>query len=575
MSSDIVLTSALRSNLLSLQNTQSLIDQTQLRLATGRKVNSALDNPQNFFAGQALNNRADDLNRLLDGISQSIRTIEEADNGITALTDLVEQADSIATSARDIIAGVTGSARLVGEVDLSGVTDLTSFANIATDSAFEIVTTDADGNQIREEFVIATGDTAYSLTARITDAFADNENGEITATVTDEGFISIRSANGQSFRIEDDFVTAPQLSGTQGVSNAGFADLGLGDYFEIETAENAGAAAADTRAAATIIAGNTLSSISLFENSGAGDVVEAGDSIIGLNAQDASGTTVFSGFAAGDTITFDVVADGATQTVTFTAGLANDGETFQDIVDSINGDANVSPLIEANFDSNTGQLSFTSLSDSVDSFGITTATAAAGTFDIGLGDPSGNLDPVTIQAGEAEERVYSFNSSTEELDDLAGDYNSIREQIDALVQDASYRGINLLNGDNLTTFFNEDRSNSLVTEGGNFTADGLGLNEANFRSVSGIDNNLTAVREALNGVRSFGASIANDLAVIQTRQDFTQKTINTLNAGADDLTVADQNEEGANLLALQTRQQLGVTSLSLASQSQQAVLRLF
>ncbi|MCB1681383.1 MAG: flagellin, partial [Alphaproteobacteria bacterium] len=76
-------------------------------------------------------------------------------------------------------------------------------------------------------------------------------------------------------------------------------------------------------------------------------------------------------------------------------------------------------------------------------------------------------------------------------------------------------------------------------------------------------------------VRSFGNSIANDLAIIQTREDFTKNTINNLQEGADKLTVADQNEEGANLLALQTRQTLGVTSLALASQSQQAVLRLF
>lgn len=562
MSSDIVLTSALRSNLLSLQNTQSLIDQTQLRLATGRKVNSALDNPQNFFAGQALNNRADDLNRLLDGISQSIRTIEEADNGITALTDLVEQADSIATSARDIIAGTSGSARAVGEIDLSNITDITTIAGIDDADTFDVFAVNSDGNQISETITIATGDTAASLAAKITDAFLDNQNGEISASVTDDGFFSIRSNNGQTFRIQDSDVG----SGTE-LTNAGFSSLGLGDYFEIEGSNGT------TRAAATIVAGNTLSSISLYEDAGSGDVVEAGDALVGLTAQDADGTGVFSGFAIGDTIDFDVVTDTQTLNVQVTLTATT---TFQDVVDEINGATNgVEDLIDGSFDSTTGQLSFTSLSDSVNSFGIRINTAGASNFDLGLGDPTGNLDPIAPTAGNEEERVFSFNSSTEELDDLAGDYNSIRQQIDDLVEDASYRGINLLNGDNLTTFFNEDRSNSLVTEGGNFTANGLGLTEANFRSTSGIDANLASVREALTSVRSFGASIANDLAVIQTRQDFTQKTINTLNAGADDLTVADQNEEGANLLALQTRQQLGVTSLSLASQSQQAVLRLF
>ena len=76
-------------------------------------------------------------------------------------------------------------------------------------------------------------------------------------------------------------------------------------------------------------------------------------------------------------------------------------------------------------------------------------------------------------------------------------------------------------------------------------------------------------------MRSFGSTLANDLAVIQARQTFTSELVNTLTAGADALTVADQNEEGAKLLSLQTRQSLGVTSLSLASQSQQSILRLF
>ncbi|HRC27103.1 MAG TPA: flagellin, partial [Alphaproteobacteria bacterium] len=101
--SDVVLTAALRNNLLSLQATQALIDVTQYRLSTGKKVNSALDNPQNFFASKSLSNRAGDLQRLLDGIGQSIQTIKAADNAVTGLTKLIEQADSVAQSAKDAI----------------------------------------------------------------------------------------------------------------------------------------------------------------------------------------------------------------------------------------------------------------------------------------------------------------------------------------------------------------------------------------------------------------------------------------------------------------------------------------
>jgi len=127
----------------------------------------------------------------------------------------------------------------------------------------------------------------------------------------------------------------------------------------------------------------------------------------------------------------------------------------------------------------------------------------------------------------------------------------------------------------LVTFFNENNTSSLTTSGVTFTANGLSITEASFRSSTEIELSATQARNALEAVRSFGSSLANNLSIIQTRQTFTEQTINTLQAGADDLVVADQNEEGANLLALQTRQALGVTSLSLASQSQQSVLRLF
>lgn len=564
MSSDVVLTAALRNNLLSLQSTQNLIDKTQLRLATGLKVNSALDSPSSFFAAQSLDNRAGDLTRLLDGIGQSIRTIEEADNGITALTTLVEQAQSIASSARDELAASEGEARIVGTIDLSDIGDLgANLANITDGTQFDIITTDANGLRISETITINNLDTAYSLAAQITNVFADNRDGEISANITDEGFLSIQSADGTTFRIEDGSVTA---SATE-VGLAGFQDLGLGDFFSTESINDGGA---DTRAAATIVAGNTLTSISLFENSG--DLAEAGDILAGSSFLNAAGNVVIGGLAIGDSFVFETVTDTSTDTVTVVLTATT---SFQDLANAINDDTTINQLIEASFDSATGQLSFTSLSDTLNTFGTTITNAAGGAFDIGLGDPTGNLDPITATATIAEERVFSFNNSTESLDALAADYNVLRGQIDDLVVDAGYRGVNLLNGDNLTTFFNESNTSKLTTSGATFTANGLGLTEATFRSSTDIELTATQSRSALADVRSFGSSLSNNLSIIQTRQDFTKSTINTLKAGADDLTVADQNEEGANLLALQTRQTLGVTSLSLASQSQQAVLRLF
>ena len=97
--SDIVLSAGVRSNLLQLQQTSDLITQTQTRLATGKKVNSALDNAINFFTAQGLDNRANDLSGLLDSMSNAINTIQAANNGITAITKLVQSAQSLASQA--------------------------------------------------------------------------------------------------------------------------------------------------------------------------------------------------------------------------------------------------------------------------------------------------------------------------------------------------------------------------------------------------------------------------------------------------------------------------------------------
>src|SRR5215468_10907072 len=98
--SDIVLSAGVRSNLLQLQQTSDLITQTQTRLATGKRVNSALDNAINFFTAQGLDNRASDLSSLLDSMSNAINTIQAANNGITAITKLVQSAQALTSQAR-------------------------------------------------------------------------------------------------------------------------------------------------------------------------------------------------------------------------------------------------------------------------------------------------------------------------------------------------------------------------------------------------------------------------------------------------------------------------------------------
>src|ERR1700743_2949373 len=98
--SDIVLTAGVRSNLLQLQKTADLITDTQTKLATGKRVNSALDNPVNYFTAQGLTNRASDLGNLLDSMSSGIRTIQAPNNGIPSITQMVQSAQALVSQAQ-------------------------------------------------------------------------------------------------------------------------------------------------------------------------------------------------------------------------------------------------------------------------------------------------------------------------------------------------------------------------------------------------------------------------------------------------------------------------------------------
>jgi flagellin len=157
-------------------------------------------------------------------------------------------------------------------------------------------------------------------------------------------------------------------------------------------------------------------------------------------------------------------------------------------------------------------------------------------------------------------------------------YNILLQQIDALSLDSSYNGINLLAGQSLTATFNESGSSTLSVTGTSLNATGLGLSAltgADFQSDAAIEDIVGNLDDALASLRTEATRLGSNLAVLQTRQDFTKAMTETLQAGADDLVLADASEEGANLLALQTRQALSTTALSLSSMGAQAVLRLF
>jgi flagellin len=376
MSGDIVLSSGIRANLLSLQNTATLIGHTQEKLSTGLKVNSALDNPIDYFTASSLNATANNLGNLLDAVSNAIQTVQAANNGITSITKLVQSAQALVQEAQQSAASTA--------IDNGTVSGLTSASSFTVTSGTTITISD----------------------------------GTTTATITSTGNVTVQQ-----------IINA--VNGTAGLNVN--AELSANGNLQLEAT-----------GANTIVVGGTAVPTDLAK------------------------------------------------------------------------------------------------------FGLASGTTAAGT-------------------------VNATRSS------LATQYNQLLTQIDQLASDSGFNGVNLLAGQSLQVVFNVSRTSSEVLQGVTFNSAGLGISQSanNFQTNTSLANAAGQLTASLQTLQNQAASFGTNLSVIQIRQSFTSATINTLQTGADNLTLADNNQEGATLLALQTRQSLAETALSLAAQSQNSVLRLF
>ncbi len=336
--SEISLTASMRSNLLSLQNTQSLMDQTQERLSTGKKVNSAIDNPSSYYTAQSLNNRASDLSALLDSMGQAIQTIQAADEGIEAITDFASQAKAVAQSAAD--------------------------------------STDAEERaSYMEQF--------------------NNILKQIDGIAKDSGYKGVNLLDGGTLTVKFN---------------------------------------------------------------------EKGDSKLEITGKPADTTGLELDDAAG-------------------WGL-----------------------------SATGQSKLEALNTAKDNL----AKAQNGRVDAGGG---GDYTSEELKKQDIEAKQGALDTAQQAYD----------AQLELDIKAGAAK----------------------------------------------IEEAITAVDGAISTLRNWASEFGNNYSIVQSRESFTENLINVLTEGADKLTLADMNEESANMLALQTRQQLAINSLSLASQAAQSVLQLF
>jgi flagellin-like hook-associated protein FlgL len=185
-----------------------------------------------------------------------------------------------------------------------------------------------------------------------------------------------------------------------------------------------------------------------------------------------------------------------------------------------------------------------------------------------------------VQSAQAlVSQAQQANNTTTQAS-LATQFNSLLTQIGQLAGDSGFNGVNLLAGNTLTVTLNETATSSISVSGVDYTnanASPLSITNAanNWAGASDIAAASTALSAALTSLQAESQTLSSSLSTVQIREDFTKSMVSTLQTGSDNLTLADSNEEGANLLALQTRQQLSSTALSLAAQADQNVLRLF
>lgn len=458
---DISLTASMRSNLLSLQSTQSLMDITQNRLSTGKKVNSAIDNPSSYYTSQSLTNRASDLSALLDSMGQAIQTIKAANEGIESITSFAQQAKAIVGSARDIPGNYDKYSILSGSVEDAGLA--------ANDTII------VDSREDLSEFTLTvTGDDD----AKSFEVYVNGEKQEITMA---------------------------------------------------DTLADAEAAGADAKA--------KLQALGLIVENGDTDgklIVRSKDAsnIYWINPE-ADGLT--SGDSAATVVTLE--AGDITSAATLSAKLTTELDTIAQV--DVDGDSIA--LMSKNKE-------------------FLVAGTAAEKLNI-VGDRP---------AGDAKAPVQERIS-------YAKQFNDVLLQIDQLANDSGYKGVNLLQENNLKVIFNEYSTSEMIVEGKDASSRGLGMSVAtsDWQKDADLEISMQQVEAAINSLRTMASEFGTNYSVIQGREDFTDNIINVLEEGADKLTLADMNEESANMLALQTRQQLAINSLSLASQASQSVLKLF
>jgi flagellin len=509
--SGIVLSASVRQNLLSLQSTAALLATTQNDLATGNKVNSALDNPTSYFTAAALNNRASDINNLLDSIGNGVQVLQAANTGITSLQSLVSNAQSIANQVLQAPTGYSTKS----SVTATAITGATANNLLGPSSAATVT-----GGAITG--AAATTTKLSALGTPITTADSLTIDGK-TISFTNSGGNTVTSAGG-----------------SLDLTNATVGDL----LAAVDTITGAASGSSTLNATKLVLSTGTTSPLVI---GGAAGTLTA----LGLTA----GTTALTPPAiSGKTLQIAATGNGTATNITFGTG-AGQVSTLNDLNTAL-----ASNNLQASIDT-TGAITIT-----------TTNNAASSTIGAFTGSTATQFSSLTAAAPVADPNsqatrnslVAQYNQVLAQINTTAQDssFNGINllngDTLDLTFDETGASKLSISG----VTFNDAGLGLSSLTTGTDF----LDNNSAN--------KVLSVLTQASTTLRTEASALGSNLSVVEIRQDFNKSLINVLQTGASNLTLADPNQEAANSQALSTRQSIAVSALALANQSQQSVLQL-
>ncbi len=487
--SDITLTSGIRQNLLSLQQTSADLTTTQEALATGKSVNSAADNPSAYFTSQNLTNSANSLSTLLDQIGQGLQTIDAANNGLTSITSLLQQALSTVQQAQSdswtTAASTTGTASLGGSAATTGATELGGFTG-GTVSGTAVIGTGGTLTAA-DTLAIDVGSTTYSVSLASGDTISDVLTA-INGTAGLSGAVSATS-NASGDLVLTAISDTPSFTVVGGTAALSIATGAVSSTFSntAATSLSAGVLSINVGSSTYNVSYAASASLATIESdingtTGLSGVVTATDDGQGhLILTSTSNFTVgsTSGATALGVTTGAVALNGAANSNSAGTLLLSVGSTTYSV--TVGASATLAQ-VEADINNTTGLGSSGAITATDDGNGhlILTSDSAPSGFTVVANSLSNTLGVTTSATADNSPDGSSSARST-----LQANYNGLLKQIDQLASDSGYNGVNLLGGDNLKINFNATGTSSLTINGVNFNSQGLGLSSISASAGTG------------------------------------------------------------------------------------------